>query len=62
MKVWKDSTSLGIGVTESDDEYVVVCNYFKAGNVIGQFEKNVSPRLEIVSTEVLLLSKFIYFI
>jgi hypothetical protein len=39
---------LGIGIAKSDDDgYVVVCNYFKAGNIFGEFEKNVSPRMGI---------------
>jgi hypothetical protein len=63
LKVWKESTLLGIGVAKSgDDGYVVVCNYFKAGNIDGEFEKNVSPRVEVINNEVFLISELIYFL
>jgi hypothetical protein len=41
LKVWKESRSLGIGMARIGDGYVVVCNYFNAGNVDGEFETNV---------------------
>jgi len=47
LKVWKGSKSLGIGMTKIGDGYVVVCNYFKAGNAMGEFNSNVSPSVEI---------------
>lgn len=42
--VWKNSKALGIGwVQMNDGTTYVVANYEPAGNVIGQYEKNVLP-------------------
>jgi uncharacterized protein YkwD len=44
--VWKSSTSFGCGVSFCQSPlkmWFVVCRYFPAGNVIGDFSKNVLP-------------------
>ncbi|KAK3767317.1 hypothetical protein RRG08_050868 [Elysia crispata] len=42
--VWKDSVELGLGKAKSNDgKCFVVGSYRPAGNVIGQFTKNVFP-------------------
>ena len=53
LKVWKGSKSLGIGMAKSGDGFVVVCNYFKAGNAMGEFDSNVSPSVEINKKRVI---------
>ena len=43
--VWKDGKEIGVGKAFSDDgrKVIVVCNYFPAGNVRGQYKDNVIP-------------------
>ena len=42
--VWKSTTSVGFGVSQSSSGwYYVVANYFPAGNYLNQFEQNVLP-------------------
>jgi hypothetical protein len=43
--VWKNSKTFGIGVSMIDDTVVVSFNTSPPGNVIGEFEKNVLPKL-----------------
>ena len=46
--VWKGTTQLGCGYASSKNEYYVVCNYYEAGNNIGDnmnyYRKNVLPK------------------
>ena len=45
--VWKGSTKLGCGVGCGSNNYCfVTCNYYPAGNYLGQFESNVFPKIE----------------
>lgn len=42
--VWRSTTEMGIArATASDGSVYAVCNYVPAGNVLGQFDKNVRP-------------------
>ncbi len=41
--VWKGSKNLGCGVA-CQGSCIVTCNYFPAGNYLGQFESNVFPK------------------
>lgn len=39
--VWKDTKLLGCGVSCNTDNCFVVCNYYPAGNVLNEYDKNV---------------------
>ena len=39
--VWKGTEEVGFGVANKDSTYYVVANYYPAGNVLGEFSKNV---------------------
>ncbi|KAK5639994.1 hypothetical protein RI129_010805 [Pyrocoelia pectoralis] len=41
--IWKESTELGVAFSKTNGRYIVVANYFPAGNIIGCFSKNVPP-------------------
>ena len=45
--IWKETTKIGCGASVADDEvtFKVVCNYYKAGNILNKekFEENVLP-------------------
>jgi hypothetical protein len=42
--VWRGTTQMGIArATASDGSIYAVANYIPAGNVVGQFDKNVLP-------------------
>ena len=45
--IWKETTKMGCGASIRDDglTYKVVCNYYKAGNILNteKFEENVLP-------------------
>jgi hypothetical protein len=41
--VWKDTECIGIGVATLGHSNYVVANYYPAGNIQGDFEKNVFP-------------------
>ena len=43
--VWKDSKKYGLGISISDKTVVVCFNTSPPGNVIGEFEQNVLPKL-----------------
>lgn len=45
--VWKKTAEIGIGIASnrSGNEQIVVVSYSPAGNIIGQFHENVSPKL-----------------
>lgn len=46
--VWKDTTSMGAGmVVETDGKFYFVCSYDPAGNVQGEFRRNVLPPQEV---------------
>lgn len=42
--VWKNTRRIGIGYVKVGNTAIVVCNYYPAGNVDGEFLKNVSPK------------------
>ena len=46
--VWKGTTQLGCGYASRNNNYYVVCNYFEAGNDVGDnmkhFRQNVLPK------------------
>lgn len=44
--VWKESQYLGCGLGISENYYVVTCNYFPMGNIVGNFSQNVFPSNE----------------
>jgi len=39
--VWKDTKEVGFGIANKGNRYYIVANYFPAGNIVGQFTKNV---------------------
>lgn len=40
--VWKDTKSIGVAMVKNKSgKFVVVANYYPAGNVQGQYKKNV---------------------
>jgi hypothetical protein len=39
--VWQNSRRIGIGYIKNGNTAIVVCNYFPAGNIMGEFSKNV---------------------
>jgi hypothetical protein len=41
--VWKESQYLGCGLGSAERYYVVTCNYFPMGNIVGNFSQNVFP-------------------
>ncbi|KAB0792566.1 hypothetical protein PPYR_14525 [Photinus pyralis] len=41
--VWRESTEIGVAFAKTNGRYIVVANYFPAGNVVGCFTKNVPP-------------------
>ena len=43
--VWKESQYLGCGLGSSEGYYVVTCNYFPMGNIVGNFSQNVFPSI-----------------
>jgi hypothetical protein len=43
--VWKNSKTFGIGISIADDTAVISFNTSPPGNVVGEFEKNVLPKL-----------------
>jgi hypothetical protein len=43
--VWKSSSEVGFGVATRGNYTVGVALYYTAGNVIGEFQQNVQPRL-----------------
>ena len=44
--VWKNSKQLGCGASCQNNACVVTCNYYPAGNYLGQFDSNVFPLKE----------------
>ena len=40
--VWKNTCEMGCGYSEN----YVVCRYKDNGNIVGQFDENVMPRME----------------
>uniref|UniRef100_A0A0K0FJA1 CAP domain-containing protein (inferred by orthology to a human protein) n=1 Tax=Strongyloides venezuelensis TaxID=75913 RepID=A0A0K0FJA1_STRVS len=42
--VWKSSSKVGCGVAAGSKGVFTVCKYSPAGNLMGAFEKNVSPK------------------
>ena len=43
--VWKESQYLGCGLGSAENYYVVTCNYFLMGNIVGNFSQNVFPSI-----------------
>ena len=43
--VWKESQYLGCGLGSAENYYVVTCNYFPMGNIVGNFSQNVFPSI-----------------
>ena len=41
--VWRNTTSLGCAFKKCNGTTFLVCRYYKPGNVVGQFKKNVFP-------------------
>lgn len=50
--VWKDSKKYGMGISMSDKTVVVSFNTSPPGNVIGEFEQNVLPKLTDTTTPI----------
>lgn len=46
--VWKNSKKFGIGISIADDTAVISFNSSPPGNVVGEFEQNVLPKLNEV--------------
>lgn len=44
--VWKNSKTFGMGISILDDTVVVSFNTSPPGNIVGEFDKNVLPKLE----------------
>ena len=44
--VWKGSRQLGCGASCENNYCAVTCNYFPAGNYLGEFASNVFPAVE----------------
>ena len=44
--VWKNSKQLGCGASCQNNAIVVTCNYYPAGNYLGEFDYNVFPLKE----------------
>ena len=44
--VWKGSKELGCGASCENNYCAVTCNYFPAGNYLGEFASNVFPAVE----------------
>jgi len=42
--VWQSTTDVGVGVARGESVTIVVADFAPAGNVQGQFDKNVHPR------------------
>ena len=47
--VWKNSQTFGIGIAMLDDTVVITFNTSPPGNVVGEFDKNVLPKLNDIS-------------
>lgn len=47
--IWKNSKTFGIGIAMLDDTVVISFNTSPPGNIVGQFEQNVLPKLSDVS-------------
>jgi hypothetical protein len=47
--VWKNSKTFGIGIAIADDTVVISFNTSPPGNILGEFEQNVSPKLNDIS-------------
>ena len=44
--IWKSTKLLGCGITcDKKNICVVLCNYYPAGNVLDEFESNISPEM-----------------
>ena len=43
--IWKNSKTFGIGISMLDDTVVISLNTSPPGNIVGEFDKNVLPKL-----------------
>jgi hypothetical protein len=50
--VWKNSQTFGIGIAIADDTVVISFNTSPPGNILGEFDKNVLPKLSDISLPV----------
>jgi hypothetical protein len=50
--VWKDSKSFGLGIAIKDDTVVISFNTSPPGNVVGEFDKNVLPKMTDISLPI----------
>lgn len=42
--IWKETIKMGVGLATSEKGQVyVVCNYEPAGNIVGEYAKNIKP-------------------
>lgn len=50
--IWKSTKLLGCGITcDKKNICVVLCNYYPAGNVLDEFESNISPEMTYEAEE-----------
>ena len=42
--IWKDSTLIGFGLSSNENTFYLVVYYFPAGNIFGEFDKNVPKK------------------
>jgi uncharacterized protein YkwD len=49
--VWKDTKQMGCGFECSNNYCTITCNYYPAGNYVGEFAKNVLPLTDSVENE-----------
>ena len=51
--VWKSSIEYGIGISYNSDSkmYMITMNTSPPGNIVGEFENNVFPKIEIIEPE-----------